>query len=54
MSLVKKAVGRTPTCSPARLARIDPVWIPGTVPSGFWNDLGTSPRLPALVAARSQ
>jgi hypothetical protein len=38
MAPQKKPVGRTPICDPAYLRRIDPVWVYGRVPSGFWGD----------------
>ena len=38
MAAGKKPVGRTPICDPSYLRRIDPVWVPGPVPSRFWED----------------
>lgn len=34
----KKAVGRTLICRQSYLRRIDPIWIFGPVPHGFWHD----------------
>ncbi len=34
----KITVGRQRICSERTIKLIDPVWIPGPVPSGFWND----------------
>ncbi len=34
----KKAVGRTLICNPTYVRRIDPIWCPGPVPRGFWDE----------------
>ena len=34
----KITVGRQPICPKQTIKLIDPVWMPGPVPSGFWND----------------
>ena len=37
MALEKKPVDRAPLCDPAYVRRIDPLWVPGPVPSRFWE-----------------
>ena len=34
----KKAVGRTLICPQSYVRRIDPIWVFGPVPRGFWHD----------------
>jgi hypothetical protein len=38
MAARKKPVGRTPICAPSYARRIDPIWLSGHVPRGFWDD----------------
>jgi hypothetical protein len=39
MSYKNIPVGKTPICDPAYIRRIDPIWISGKVPNGFWLDV---------------
>ena len=54
MARTKKPVDRTPICDPAYLRRIDPLWMPGPVPSSILGGRDASPRLPAVVCKQSR